>query len=73
MIEYKIGDIPLSDYPWFQALDQRQQSDVRLSLYYTNDLNHGTSNHGLYILIARLAGLLSSGATTLKTKPEFMD
>lgn len=44
---------------WLDALDERQQKEVKLArLYATQEFSHGTTGHADLLLIARLADLL---------------
>jgi hypothetical protein len=52
---------------WLDALDDRQQKEVEFSRVYTSMYHHGTDGHHRMLLIAKLAGLLDTTETDLRT------
>ena len=38
--------------------DEREQKEIRLALFYANNLAHGTAGHNRLMLLAKMAGAL---------------
>lgn len=43
---------------WRELFDDRQRKEIHFNRIYLNDFNHGTSDHNLRIIVAKMAVLL---------------
>lgn len=48
---------------WLEYLSPREQLEVRHALNYVQIFNHGTSNHNLLVVVAKLADIITGLAS----------
>lgn len=44
---------------WWDALSEREQKEIKLATYYSDNLAHGTTGHNQLMLIAKLAAKIN--------------
>lgn len=43
---------------WLNLFDERQQKEIKFSIVYVNEFEHGTDGHNAKMIIAKMATLL---------------
>lgn len=50
----------MSDIKWTDLFDERERNEIQFNREYYSKFNHGTADHNLRVICAKMAALLDS-------------